>query len=463
MQRNPPAQSGRFNPRILAALGVCSVGTALAVLSLAGTTDQSSLGVSIRQGDVVVPSEFRGNVRNLPQTISDAQRKSFIRPLELEPPPTGAKQLLPGAPSAAPSTVTTAQAAPMPGPKMTFDGMNFNANGAGHPPDTVGDVGPTYYVQAVNTSVGIYDKATGSALATFTFNDLWANAATGTSCDTFHGGDPTVIYVPQYDRFIVADFSWSNIQSGPYYECVAVSQTSDPITGGWWFYPIRTDDAAHPWFADYPKMGIWPDGLYMTANMFLCKNSSCSSSTYEDARAFAFNISDLVNGAPLRSVIVDPDSSRFSLLPSNYRGVPPPAGSPNYMVAESRSYRAWEVYEFHPDYSVTANSTFVGPINVSQLPYVFAANTVPEPAGNDTDTLANRAMMQNQYRNINGVESLWVNHTTGVPNASTPTGIEWAQINVTGGNVSTSPVQEQIFNNGVDGLNRFMRSLAVYR
>src|SRR5437660_4349784 len=343
MLSNSQSQSGRFDPRIMAALGFCSVGAALAVLRLAGTTDQLALRFNMRQGDVVVPSQFLDDVSNLPQTIREAQRKSFVRPLELEPPPIGTKQLLPGATSAAPSTVATGPAAPMPGPLSTFDGMNFNANGAGHPPDPVGDVGPAHYVQAVNISVGIYDKATSAALATFTFNDLWANAGTGTSCDTFHGGDPTVIYVPQYDRFIVADFSWSNIQSGPYYECVAVSQTSDPVAGGWWFYPIRTDDAAHPWFADYPKMGIWPDGLYMTANMFLCKNSSCSSSTYEDARAFAFNISDLVNGAPLRSVIVDPDSSRFSLLPSNYRGVPPPAGSPNYMVAESRSYRAWEV------------------------------------------------------------------------------------------------------------------------
>ena len=72
-------------------------------------------------------------------------------------------------------------------------------------------------------------------------------------------------------------------------------------------------------------------------------------------------------------------------------------------------------------------------------------------------------MMQNQYRNISGVESLWVNHTTGTASASTPTGIQWAQINVTGGTVVTTPVQQQIYNNGADGINRFMGSLAVDR
>ena len=70
-------------------------------------------------------------------------------------------------------------------------------------------------------------------------------------------------------------------------------------------------------------------------------------------------------------------------------------------------------------------------------------------------------MMQNQYRNIAGVESLWVNHTTGTASASTPTGIQWAQIDVTGAVINTTPVQEQIYNNGADGLNRFMGALAV--
>jgi hypothetical protein len=300
MRKHPHSQSGRFSPRIFAAFGLCLVGAWLAMLSLAApTSGVSSSAANFRKGEPVVPSEFRGDLRNLPQTITPAQRKRFIRPLELDYPVPAIKQVLPGgsleAQTLAPTSVgTAAPLAPMPGPATSFDGMNFNANGAGHPPDTVGDVGPNHFVQAVNTSVGIFAKATSAALATFTFDGLWANAGTGTSCDTFHGGDVTVIYVPQYDRFIVADFSWSNIQSGPYYECVAVSKTSDPVSGGWWLYPIRADDAAHPWFPDYPKMGIWPDGLYMTANMFQCLNTSCSSSHYEEARAYAFNIDDLV-------------------------------------------------------------------------------------------------------------------------------------------------------------------------
>jgi Chitobiase/beta-hexosaminidase C-terminal domain len=466
MQRNPQPESGRFNPRIAASLMLGLAGTSLAMLSFAAPQGQPPVVGTISAGASVVASEFSGDLRDLPQAITDAERKSFIRPLELEGPVVGRKQVLPGARATAPSPARASATAPMPNPIITFDAMSYDSNGAGHPPDTVGDVGPNHFVQAVNTSVGIYDKASGAALATVSFNSLWNGANTGTSCDTNHNGDPTVIYVPQYDRFIVADFSWSNIQSGPYYECVAVSKTSDPVSGGWWFYAIRADDNTHPWLPDYPKMGIWPDGLYMTANMFQCLDSQCNNSNSKGVRAFAFNITDLVNGAILRSVIVD-NSNEFSMLPSNYRGTPPPVGTPNYMVAESTTAYAWDVYKFHPDYSVPANSTFAGPINVSQMSYVPAADPVPEPSGNNTDTLADRAMMQNQYRNIGGDESIWVNHTTGPAGPygppTTPTGIQWAQIDVTGGNVNITPVQEQIFNNGLDGMNRFMGALAVDR
>src|ERR1700736_3868792 len=462
------SKTGSFNPRIFLAFILCLTSALLAMLSF-GAPSSAFFQPEIREGERVRPSEFRGDVKNLPSYVTSAQRDTFSRrPPEHDLPVPATKQVLPGArlaPSSATGTSTQAvqgPLAPMPGPSTSFNGMNYNSNGAGHPPDTVGDVGPNHFVQAVNTSVGIYSKTTGAALATFTFDGLWAGAGTGTSCDTTHGGDPTVIYVPQYDRFIVADFSWTNIQNGPYYECVAVSKTSDPVNGGWWRYAVRADDAARPYLPDYPKMGIWPDGLYMTANMFACLDSSCNSATYQGARAIALNISDLVSGATLRSVVADLSSSRFTLLPSNYRGTPPPAGRENLMVAESGSTYAWEVYKFHVDYAVPSNSTLTGPVNVSQTPYTGAADPVTS-SGNNIDTLADRAMMQNQYRNIGGVESLWVNHTIGTPSASTPTGIQWAQINVTGGNIATTPVQEQIYNNGLDGLNRFMGSLAVDR
>ena len=128
---------------------------------------------------------------------------------------------------------------------MTFDALDFNTNGAGHPPDPNGDVGPTYFMQAVNTSIGIFNKQTGAKAASFTFNSFWAGAATGTACDTSNQGDPVVLYDSLNDRWIFMDFAWTDLMNGPYFFCFGVSQTSDPL-GAYWRYAIRADDAAHP-------------------------------------------------------------------------------------------------------------------------------------------------------------------------------------------------------------------------
>jgi uncharacterized repeat protein (TIGR01451 family) len=395
----------------------------------------------------VVPSSFDGDVRDLSPVPSAPL-------LDQEPEePTSARP--PGAP--APSVT----AAPnMPAPAQTFAGLSHDGActggtcGAGYPPDTVGDVGPNHYVEAVNTAVGIYGK-TGTQLAAFTFNSLWGGAS-GTACDTANAGDPTVVYDPLGDRWFVADFAFAKVSAPPYFECIAVSKTGNPVTGGWWLYAVRADDASHPYLPDYPKMAIWPDGLYMTANMFDCR-SGCS---FKEARVWAFNRVNLEAGVFRGQVVDMGTTANYSLLPSNLRGASPPAGTPNYVVAESRTTFAFRVFTFDVDWADPDSISFTGPVNVSQTGYSFAqGDLVPQP-GTTTklDSLEDRLMMQAQYRNISGTESLWASHTVG----NAPTGVQWAQIDVTDGTIRTTPVQQQIWTNvNGDGVSRWMPSLAV--
>jgi hypothetical protein len=410
----------------------------------------------IKTGKPVKPVSMDQDLRSLPY-VPSAARIENEEEFEREPPPVKEKHPLPGAIEPPPAPEVS-QPVPelMPATSVQFDGLNKVANGAGWPPDIVGDVGPNHYVQAVNTSWGIYNK-TGTLLASNTFNGLWSGAGTGTLCDANHQGDPTVIFDPAGARWILADFAFTGTgTTPPFYECIAVSKTTDPVAGGWWLYAIRTDDATHPWLADYPKMGIWPDGLYMTANMFN------SAGVFQEVRVWAFNRSDLAAGLTVRNVVVDTATTTyFALLPSNYRGVPPPAGRENLLVTESQTLFAFHIFKFHVDYS-GAGSTFTGPTNVSQTSYTVAPASVASPA-NALDTLRERLMMQAQYRNIGGVESLWVNHTVRT-GAATATGIQWAQINVTGGTIVSPPVQQQIYGNlSADGIHRWMGSLAVDR
>ena len=398
------------------------------------------------------------NLAYLPQIRPTEKEKNQLD-IERELPEAKAKKPLPDAPEIANIPAEQPSIVLSPTPSVSFAGLDFSTWGAGWPPDTVGDVGPNHYIQAVNTSIGIYNK-TGTQLAAMTFNTLWTGATTGTLCDpaspTNHRGDPTVIYDPQYNRWIVADFAFTGTGSTvPFYECIAVSKTSDPVAGGWWLYAIRADDASHPWLHDYPKMSTWHDAIYMSANMF-------QGITFRGVRLWAFRLTDLINGLPVATRIVDTGVTTYdSMLPVNYRGLLPQGGDA-FFISESATLFAFEVFRFHVDF-VGAGSTFTGPTNVSQTSYSLATTTVTSPA-NALDSLRERLMMQAQYRTVGGVESIWVNHTVRTGVAPAPVGIQWAQINVTGGTIVTTPVQQQIYGNlSGDTVHRWMGSMAVDR
>ena len=435
-----------------AAVVTIAIAVAMVLVVQAGAATAKPTDVVIGTKAPVKPAQFRGDVRRLKRPVPFPRRPT-VEPGEHED-----VEKKTGAPAASPIPKATTA---MPATIVNFAGLDFANWGAGWPPDTVGDVGPNHYIQAVNTSIGIWAKTGGPPVAAFTFNTLWSG--TSTPCDNNNNGDPTVIYDQMADRWIVADFAWTNIENGPYYECIAVSKTGNPVTGGWWLYAYQADDAAHPWLPDYPKMGIWPDGLYMTTNMFDCLNATCSSASYKEPRVYAFDRADMYAGAPLSSFVVDLNNAAYmSLLPSNLRGAPPPAGRENFLIAESTTVFEFQVWKFHVDWVTPVSSTFTGPTIVNHPSYNLPVS-VPQPGvATLLDSLGDRMQMQNQYRNLGGVESLWVNHTVRTGPNPAPNGLHWAQINVTGGTIGSTPVQQQIYGNlGGDGVHRWMGSLAV--
>ena len=89
-------------------------------------------------------------------------------------------------------------------------------------------------------------------------------------------------------RWIITDFAFLTDASGnvlaPAYQCIAASMSGDPIAGGWTYYSRLISDNLN----DYPKFGIWPDGLYMSANMFAFGAGSTGPKQY---CAYSANIS----------------------------------------------------------------------------------------------------------------------------------------------------------------------------
>jgi len=145
-----------------------------------------------------------------------------------------------------------------PDPILSFEGMSLQNGGSGWPPDTIGDVGPNHYVQMVNTAFAVFDKNGTQQTGPTNINQLWQGQ--GNPCESCNDGDPIVLYDQLADRWLLSQFAVR--QGPPYYECIAISQTTDP-TGAYHLYAFEVSDDGFP---DYPKLGVWPDAYYMSTN-----------------------------------------------------------------------------------------------------------------------------------------------------------------------------------------------------
>ena len=372
-------------------------------------------------------------------------------------------------------TGSSASNAPAPAPDSSFAGLDFATWGQGHPPDTNGDVGPSYFIQTINVSIGIYDKSNGNRVAAFTFNSFMSQGAFGNLCDTDNFGDPVVLYDTYEDRWVITDFAFKldgsgNVNPQHSFQCFAVSKTGDPVAGGWNYYSIETPGG----LGDYPKFGIWPDGLYMSANMF---GYSSGASLHRAARLGDQQGRRCTPARPASRSSTSPGpSADFTLLPANSRlqtGTPP-AGSPEYFVSTCQFLNAVTIYKFHADWDKVSTSTFSGPFTQA-APNCWPNSNVANAStpANSADTLPIRAMAQAQYSNIGGAESVWVDHT--VNRGVFTTRQLWryqrkqrhralVSGNVTGGTVAANVVQGASYDpEAANTFFRFMPSLAVDR
>jgi hypothetical protein len=394
--------------------------------------------------------EFKGDVRRLPQPSAPTEPREVPR---LRRAPATQPRASTPAEFSDPVAQSHVGIGRAPTPLQNFDGLTFTG---WFPPDPNGDVGPNHYIQVVNASqVAIFNK-TGTLLASFHYNSLFATAAFPCNTPT-RRGDPIVVYDAIANRWLLSDFAYWN-SSGPYYQCLAVSMTGDPVSGGWWLYTIQADATQ---FNDYPKLGVWSDGIYMTADMFVGL-----SGPFSNVRVWAFNRDDLISGAPLglRNIYFNLPSSYIHLLPSNLRGALPPAPRPNFLMSvdEPNILRLWKM---QVDWSNLLNSSLTGPTNLTVANFTmpcYGASIlacVPQLGTSErVDALGDRMMMQLQYRNIGGVESLWVNHTVAAgPDVGYPTGVRWYEIRNPNG--VPSVYQQGTFQ--PDSNYRWMGSLAV--
>jgi hypothetical protein len=331
------------------------------------------------------------------------------------------------------------------------------------PPDTVGAVGRSFadangvvhdgqYVQVVNTGLAVFDKKTGAVLlGPIPTKTLWQGF--GGSCEADDDGDAVVLYDKIADRWIVSQFA---VTAAPYYQCVAVSQTAD-ATGGWNRYSYNYGTV----FPDYPKIGVWPDGYYISFNMFN------NGQTFAGAKVCAYDRASMLAGTAASQQCFQLSTSYGGLLPSDLDGVSsggtsgmPPAGAPNYFLSKGAS--TLYLWKFHVDWANSANTKLTGPSSIPVASFTSACSggtCIPQSGTSQKlDSLADRLMYRLAYRNFGSYESLVVTHSVnvGTSRKSQYSGVRWYEIR----NPDGTPTVAQQSTFAPDSSFRWMGSIA---
>jgi len=396
----------------------------------------------------VTPAVKHDTLRSLRGTMprpEDFSKSQRIHPLHPLPP------LAPGnqTDGAVQHTITGAFApalgAGFEGVGQGFSGPQgtFTVNSA--PPDTNGAVGATQYLQIVNTGFAVFDKASKAVIyGPVPSNTLWSGF--GGPCEADNDGDAVVVYDKAANRWIVSQFA---VSATPYYQCVAVSATSD-ATGAYYRYAFSYGSV----FPDYPKMGVWPDAYYETFNMF--------TNTFQGAKLCAYDRSAMLSGQAATQQCFQLSTSYGGMLPADLDGATaPPAGSPNYMLNfGSNSLNLWK---FHVDWANSANTTLSGPLNIPVAAFATACrggSCIPQSGTRQKlDSLGDRLMFRLAYRNFGDHESLVVTHSVqvGGKHNNPYTGVRWYEIRSPG----STPVVYQQSTFAPDTSYRWMGSVAM--
>ncbi len=403
------------------------------------------------------PHPGEGGVREIPEPIRPAP------PSEIGG-PEGVRQAVPGASISAP----TATGVNFAGVGVGLSGFSPSSN----PPDTNGRVGATQYVQWNNTSFAVWDKSGTLLYGPAAGNTLFQSL--GGACASHNDGDPVVAYDILAGRWILSQFV---VGASPNFshQCVAVSATQD-ATGAYYLYDFVTDPTN---FVDYPKIGVWPDGYYMTAHVF-----NAAGTAQVAGRIYVFERTQILSGLPARQVSKDlaknGSAIQSGFLPSDLdSGTPPPVGEAAFILGPNAQFtnrtdsaRVAVTWGVTP--TITLTEAVITTTGIGNAPCV--SNTagqqnrdcVPQPspavATDDLDNLSFHYMYRLAYRNFGGSpvqESLVVTGLTP-GSASTPAhgAVRWFEFRNAGVS-TTTPTVFQAATYDPDIAYRFMGSIAM--
>lgn len=299
---------------------------------------------------------------------------------------------------------------------VVVDGLNQPGLGAtdnsaanqGTPPDTTGAIGPSHYVEFVNSKVGVYNRTNLGLLASL-------------NLDAFAGRSGQEVFDPQikWDQqggrwlYVADDIDSSNHN----FLAFGWSKTADPsdLAGGWCRFVVSTDVAGR-FLEDYPKLGH--DNLHIligsnsvrgnsffTAHVYsMPKPASGDTSCAAPSPITAF-------GSPVSPLTTSDGDIAFTPVPASTAdsataGFVVAADSP-FFVSSPSQVMAWHVGGSAGSPTLVANG------NMNVTAFGFPAN-VPQPGTSQViDSMDARLTQAVAHADAGagGAEAVWTQHT----------------------------------------------------
>jgi hypothetical protein len=363
----------------------------------------------------------------------------------------------------------------------SFEGIDASDYvGASLGVDPNGAIGTKQYLEWANVVYQGFDKS-GNAVTPVTAGDTpWRN---NNMPDCYGAnGNVEILFDHLASRWVIG----RRQGQGTYFYCIAVSNTDDLTspTFAWYTYELPLNSILGlnsenvTYFPDYPKIGTWADGYYVTMDM-----ENPSDGFYQAGVVVcAFDRITMLTGGAMRTpqCFRVPGTEPYlshSLEPADIDGtIAPPTGQPEYFVSLENPAKGQSTASvlnegvFHVDWTTPINSYFHWPIQVKVKPYTqgcyFVNNfedtiCVPEPStaqtGEPIDSVGDRLMERLAYRRFKGAnpyQSWLVSGAVQVGSGpQSQTGIRWYEYRgAAGGHYGTITYNDSNY--------RFMPSIA---
>lgn len=284
----------------------------------------------------------------------------------------------------------------------------------GTPPDTTGAIGPSRFVQLVNSRAGIFNRTTGALIGSGTLDQL-ANISS-----TVLSFDPQVIWDPTTNRFYYTmDSIFSSSDNRLSF---GFSKTASPsnVTTDWCHYTLPFGAR----FPDFPKLGDSQFFTIIGVNSF--------QPNFLGADLIAISKPAAGTACPANSTLkigkkinlVDSTGTKvFTLVPANQIDT----SATGYVVARNLSLPSTKLWFFN----VTRNALTGFPIFGPARGVTVAAYTIPAAA---TQPVFTQVLDTSDARNTQAVQavdprvnkfSFWTQHTIA---SGTVSAVRWYEI-----------------------------------